>query len=112
MPDLRTDGYEQIVVWEACVGEPGNAEGHAKNLEKMFGLKRVPRVIGNVTTLPGLGGEGGRIDFMWIVHGEDVLAFATKRLASSEPMRWWEDVLGGGGDKIYPKDFKDAYPPL
>ena len=70
--------------------------------------KHEPVVIGNVITLPGEGGPGGRSDLFFWVHESDVPLFAAARFKYG--IRWWQDVYGNHGEHIYPKQFRDAYP--
>jgi hypothetical protein len=66
------------------------------------------RFAEEVTTLPGLGGEGGRRDLFFWVANADLAKFAIRRLALG--IRWWEDVLGNGNGVIYPLEILHKYP--
>ena len=67
-----------------------------------------PIVIGNVITLPGQGGSGGRSDLFFWVHEDDLSGFVMARFKYG--IRWWQDVYCNGGEDIYPSEFRDAYP--
>lgn len=70
--------------------------------------KHEPVVIGNVITLPGQGGEGGRSDLFFWVHESDMPHFVCARFKYG--IRWWQDVYCNNGEGIYPQQFRDAYP--
>ena len=56
-----------------------------------------------------IAGTGGRPDFFFYLSKEDVFKFVTKRFRYN--MKWWEDVYFNGVEAIYPKEFRDAFPP-
>ena len=110
----RRHQYNQVAVWPGTlvVGELTEPElqqrsidGFEKWLLEDLGVRI--QYLEEVTTLPGAGGPGGRVDALFAVHDEDVLVFATKRLAYG--MRWIEDVRAehNGGHEIYPQRLDD-----
>jgi len=99
--------FTQLCVW------PGTTLGDStpQDLVDFFKDEMDARVkyAEEVITLPGDGGEGGRIDQLFFVHKDDVGKFAVPRLKMG--IRWWEDVLDNmGRDQIYPKEILEKYP--
>lgn len=103
----RRHQYNQVAVWPGTlvVGELTEPElqqrsidGFEKWILEDLGVRI--QYLEEVTTSPG---AGGRVDALFAVHAEDVLVFATKRLAYG--MRWIEDVLAehNGEHEIYPQ---------
>lgn len=114
MTVLRDENYKQICVMHSTILEPKEYSLFENDIVDLFGLKHPIRIIGNIKTLRGAGGPGGRIDLFFIVHKHDVIKMANiKRIQHG--IRWWEDVLvnlGRKEQKIYPKYFRDMYPPI
>lgn len=105
----RDEGYTQFCVWPATVVEEGDEERLQEFMKDKFNLEHDIHITGCVVTEPDKkNGEvvedtGGRIDFLFFVHDDDISRFAVPRLMMG--IRWWEDVVGNKSHKIYPKQF-------
>ena len=97
--------FNQLCVLQGCL----MPEGGAKELEKFFKDEMGVRVKfeNQVKTLPDETGPGGRNDLFFYIHDDDIGKFAVPRLSMG--IRWYEDVLGNGGGKLYPKEFLKKY---
>ncbi len=88
-------------------------EDCAKIIKSHFKLTELPRMVGLVTTAPGQGGPGGRVDLAFLIHNDDIDRFLKKlRTWVHEPPIWWEDILDDNEEKldpIFPAALKDAY---
>ena len=60
-----------------------------------------------VKTLPDETGPGGRNDLFFYIADDDISKFAVPRLSMG--IRWYEDVLGNGGGKLYPTEILEKY---
>ena len=60
-----------------------------------------------VITLPDETGPGGRNDLFFYIADDDISKFAVPRLSMG--IRWYEDVLGNGGGKLYPTEVLEKY---
>jgi hypothetical protein len=105
-------GYcTSLLVWPSAYLRDDNErkQFQTKEFKEFFpNTKHEPVVIGNVRTLPGQGGPGGRRDLFFWVHGEDLPHFVMARFKYG--IRWWQDVYFNGGQDIYPIEFCEAYP--
>ena len=103
------DGYTQMCVWPSTIVEPGDEDKVQDFFKEQFGLKNPVHVVGCVITQPDkVNGEpvpdtGGRCDFLFFVHNDDIGKFAVPRLQYG--ISWWEDVVGNKRHKIYPSSF-------
>ena len=113
-PNLCGGLYSRMVVWpnggsivEDCV------EDCAKIIKSHFELTELPRVVGLVTTAPGQGGPGGRVDLAFLIHNDDIDRFLKKlRTWVHEPPIWWDDIFDDDEEKldpIFPDALKAAY---
>jgi len=112
-PGMRDKNYQIVALWQGTDitrwdVNPLNPDNVMQFAKDQWGTRIKP--IGVVTTLPGDGGPGGRTDFAFLVHNQDVLRFAVTRLkVPSDAPRWWEDAYHQRA-KIYPQAFINAYP--
>ena len=60
-----------------------------------------------VKTLPDETGPGGRNDLFFYIADDDIMKFAVPRLSMG--IKWYEDVLGNGGGKLYPTEILEKY---
>ena len=96
------DKFSQLVVWEGVNVPPSQIEEFENWIQKEYNTRA--KHYKQITTLAGLGGEGGRIDCLFWIHEDDISQFAVSRLARG--FRWWEDVLSNGGGVLYPEQLK------
>ena len=99
--------FNQLCVW------PGTVVGDNKKVQEDF-VKFFKDELGvtvkyetEVKTLPDETGPGGRNDLFFYIADDDISKFAVPRLSMG--VRWWEDVLGNGGGKLYPTEILEKY---
>ena len=103
--------FNQLCVW------PGTVVGDSKKVQEDF-VKFFKDELGvtvkyetEVKTLPDpkdLGIKtGGRNDIFFYIADGDISKFAIPRLNMG--IRWYEDVLSNGGDKLYPTEVLEKY---
>ena len=99
--------FNQLCVW------PGTVVGDSKKVQEDF-VKFFKDELGvtvkyetEVKTLADETGPGGRNDLFFYIADDDVMKFAIPRLQMG--IRWYEDVLGNGGDKLYPTEILEKY---
>ena len=102
--------FNQLCVW------PGTVVGDNKKVQEDF-VKFFKDELGvtvkfetEVKTLPDTPGcteTGGRNDVFFYIADDDVMKFAVPRLSMG--IRWYEDVLGNGGGKLYPTEILEKY---
>lgn len=100
----RKEGFTQVCVWPGTVlGDANVAEFEQYILDEM-GVR--VQYLEEILTYPDIedgmivDGTGGRNDLFFAVHDEDVGKFAVPRLSLG--IRWFEDVVGNDGLKLYP----------
>ena len=99
--------FNQLCVW------PGTVVGDSKKVQEDF-VKFFKDELGvtvkyetEVKTLPDETGPGGRNDLFFYIADDDIGKFAVPRLQMG--IRWYEDVLGNGGGKLYPTEVLEKY---
>ena len=103
--------FNQLCVW------PGTVVGDSKKVQKDF-VKFFKDELGvtvkyetEVKTLPDPGDlgmkTGDRNDIFFYIADGDISKFAIPRLNMG--IRWYEDVLSNGGDKLYPTEVLEKY---
>ena len=99
--------FNQLCVW------PGTVVGDSKKVQEDF-VKFFKDELGvtvkyetEVKTLPDETGPGGRNDLFFYIADDDISKFAVPRLSMG--IRWYEDVLGNGGGKLYPTEVLEKY---
>ena len=99
--------FNQLCVW------PGTVVGDNKKVQEDF-VKFFKDELGvtvkyetEVKTLPDESGPGGRNDLFFYIADDDIMKFAVPRLSMG--IKWWEDVLGNGGSKLYPTEILEKY---
>ena len=101
---------------QLCVLE-GTVVGNSKKVQEDF-IKFFKNEMGvdihfetEVKTLPDnpeCTETGGRNDLFFYIADDDISKFAVPRLQMG--IRWWEDVLGNGNGKLYPREILEKYP--
>ena len=103
--------FNQLCVW------PGVVVGDSKKVQEDF-VKFFKDELGvtvkyeaEIKTLPDPGDlgmkTGGRNDLFFYIADDDIMKFAVPRLQMG--IRWYEDVLGNGGGKLYPTEVLEKY---
>ena len=102
--------FNQLCVW------PGTVVGDSKKTQEDF-VKFFKDELGvtvkyetEVKTLPDTlecTETGGRNDLFFYIADDDIMKFAIPRLNMG--IRWYEDVLGNGGGKLYPTEVLEKY---
>lgn len=97
---MKTKQFTQLCVW------PGTVVGkdQTKEFEKFMKKEFKSRVKYETEVVL----KNGRNDLLFYIHTDDINKFAVPRL--SYGIRWWEDVLGNGNGKDYPKTILSQYP--
>ena len=100
--------FNQLCVW------PGTVVGKDEitALETFFKdeMNVTVKFETEVKTLPDTPGcteTGGRNDVFFYIADDDISKFAIPRLQMG--IRWYEDVLGNGGGKLYPTEVLEKY---
>jgi hypothetical protein len=112
------ENFNQLCVWPGVVLEDENGSLPHSEFESwmanQFNGVRI-KMIEEVKTLPNYDCDGNpvpetgnRNDLFFYVHDEDLTKFAVPRLQAG--IRWWEDVLGNGGGRLYEKSILEKYP--
>ena len=100
--------FNQLCVLQGCL----MPKGGAKELESFFKdeMGVTVKFETEVKTLPDTPGcteTGGRNDVFFYIADDDIMKFAVPRLSMG--IKWYEDVLGNGGGKLYPKEILEKY---
>ena len=100
--------FNQLCVLQGCL----MPEGGAKELESFFKdeMGVTVKFETEVKTLPDTPEcteTGGRNDVFFYIADDDISKFAVPRLSMG--IRWYEDVLGNGGGKLYPTEILEKY---
>ena len=105
--------FKQLCVWPATILKQDQEKDFIQFM--LIEFKARIKLAEVVLTLPDMDkegcaveGTGGRPDIFFYVHDEDISKFSIPRL--SVGIRWWEDVLGNGGGKLYPQNILEKYP--
>ena len=104
MNDTTNKDYKQLVIWRGTIVGEENIEDFEKFFhDEGFSVKYATEF----ETLAGNGGEGGRKDVLFYVHGKDIQKFTMFRL-KFEGMSWWEDAIDNEGE-IFPERILNEY---
>jgi hypothetical protein len=112
------ENFKQLCVWPGVILADEDGQFSFQEFENWIAEKfngvRI-KMAEEVKTLPdqdmygvAVPDTGNRNDLFFFVHDEDVTKFAVPRLQAG--IRWWEDVLGNGGGRLYPQHILDKYP--
>jgi len=110
-------GYNQAVVLPGCMMTTEDLPYFEAFLKNEFGTKHPSISVGCVTVTYDDRGyhdpehEEGRIDYVFLVHDEDVSNPTFSESRRKYKMEWLEDLLNND-PPIYPHDFCSAYPML
>jgi hypothetical protein len=100
------ENYSQVCVWPGTVVGDGAKIIFEQWLKQEFDVRGI--YCEEITTKPTKDGDGGRNDLFFRVHEDDIMKFATRRLAYG--IRWWEDVLLNSDASLYPSNIQQRYP--
>jgi hypothetical protein len=109
---VNTNVYNQLVVWQGMVIKPDEAREFENWMKDEF--KTRVKFEGQVTTLPGQDGPGGRSDAFFYIHDDDTSSFAMMKLQlrlKGEHVIWWEDIFHNDNEYIYPLEFRKSHNP-
>lgn len=104
--------WSQVCVWPGTTMDDTPVEDFVQFFKENFGVR--VQFCEEVETLPDrengieVPETGGRHDVFFRIHEDDMGSFAIMRL--NVGIRWWEDVVGNGSHKIYPKEVLEKYP--
>ena len=98
--------FNQLCVLEGTLMPEGGAKELVEFFKDEMGV--TVKFETQVKTLPDETGEGGRNDLFFYIADKDISKFAVPRLSMG--VGWWEDVLGNGNGKLYPKRILETYP--
>ena len=105
---MKNKHFNQLVVWTSTIVGKDNA----KDLEdflKEEGFK--VKYATEYQTLPDendiTGETGGRNDVLFYIDDKDIPKFSVWRLRYG--MKWWEDYLDNGSDKIVPQEILNKF---
>ena len=105
---MKNKNFNQLVVWTSTiVGEDNIKEFEGWLKDEGFKVKYATEY----ETLPdeddNSGETGGRNDVLFYIHNDDIPKFSLWRLKRN--MRWWEDYLDNGSDKIVPQKILNKF---
>ena len=105
---MKNKHFNQLVVWTSTIV----GKDKAKDLEdflKEEGFK--VKYATESQTLPDendiTGETGGRNDVLFYIDDKDIPKFSVWRLKYG--MKWWEDYLDNGSDKIVPQEILNKF---
>ena len=109
MKNINGIEFNQLCVLEGTL----MPEGGSKELESWFKNEMGVNIhfeteIKTLPDTPECTETGGRNDLFFYIADKDINKFAVPRLRMG--VRWWEDVLGNGNGKLYPKEILEKYP--
>lgn len=106
--------FTQLCVWEGTVVGSDKIKEFENWMFQEF--KSRVKYSEEVKTKPDMDDSGypvketgNRNDLFFYCHSKDLPKFAVPRL--SVGIRWWEDVLGNGGARLYSDDILKKYNP-
>ena len=103
----------QLCVWQGTTLGEDTAENFVAFMKKEFDVRIKFDSVQITRPDRDRSGDripetGGRSDIFFYVHSGDVMKFAIPRLTAG--IRWWEDVLAGGGAYLYAPQFLKSHP--
>lgn len=108
----KANFFTQLCVWHGTIVGKKKISEFTKFMKDEFGAR--VKYVEEIKTQPDtdsigreISGTGGRNDLFFYVHSEDIPKFAVPRLKAG--IRWWEDVLGNGGGKLYNEETLSKY---
>lgn len=106
LPGQADGDYAIACVWEGVEMEgASDVASFEAWMQRTFRLSMPLRMIGAVATL---GRGGGRSDWCFLVHNADIAKLATPARLQLR-IRWLDDALSSGGERLYPAEFLAAY---
>jgi len=101
--------FNQLCVLEGTLMPDGGSEELVKFFKDNMGVTvKFETQVETLPDTPECTETGGRNDIFFYIADEDIAKFAVPRLQMG--IRWWEDVLGNGGGKLYTEEFLEKYP--
>jgi len=104
--------FNQLCVLSGTLMPDGGSKEFEEYFKNQMGVD--VKFEREVKTLPdvddngrGVAGTGGRNDIFFYISNSHMSKFAIARLSMG--IRWWEDVLENGSEKIYPEEIVAQY---
>ena len=106
---MAKNKFNQLCVMQGTLMPEGGAKELVEFFKNEMGVNiRFETQVKTLPDEPGCTLTGGRNDLFFYIADKDISKFAVPRLQMG--IRWWEDVLGNGNDKLYDNDVLEAYP--
>ena len=100
--------FNQLCVWPGTVvGKDEITALEAFFKDEMGVTVKFETEVKTLPDTPGCTETGGRNDVFFYIADDDISKFAIPRLQMG--IRWYEDVLGNGGGKLYPTEVLEKY---
>ena len=100
--------FNQLCVWPGTVvGKDEITALEAFFKDEMGVTVKFETEVKTLPDKPGCTETGGRNDVFFYIADDDIGKFAVPRLSMG--IRWYEDVLGNGGGKLYPTEVLEKY---
>ena len=100
--------FNQLCVWPGTVvGKDEITALEAFFKDEMGVTIKYETEVKTLPDTPECTETGGRNDLFFYIADDDIMKFAVPRLSMG--IRWYEDVLGNGGGKLYPTEVLEKY---
>ena len=100
--------FNQLCVWPGTVvGKDEITALEAFFKDEMGVTIKYETEVKTLPDTPECTETGGRNDLFFYIADDDIGKFAIPRLSMG--IRWYEDVLGNGGGKLYPTEVLEKY---
>ena len=100
--------FNQLCVWPGTVvGKDEITALEAFFKDEMGVTIKYETEVKTLPDTPECTETGGRNDLFFYIADDDIGKFAVPRLSMG--IKWYEDVLGNGGGKLYPTEVLEKY---
>ena len=100
--------FNQLCVWPGTVVGKDEITALETFFKDEMGVTiKYETEVKTLPDTPGCTETGGRNDVFFYIADDDIMKFAVPRLSMG--IRWYEDVLGNGGGKLYPTEVLEKY---
>ena len=105
----RDKKWNQLCVLQGCLMPKGGVKELVEFFKNDMGVEiKFETEVKTLPDKPGCTETGDRNDIFFYIADDDIGKFAVPRLSMG--VKWWEDVLGNGNGKLYPKRILETYP--